>query len=72
LADVGFFATNFASQTPVKRALRQAVNVEEVGDLSDLPPPTLGADTTAVLREAGCTEAEIAAVLATAHTRAEI
>src|SRR6476661_3581225 len=31
LADVGFFETRFASETPVKRTLRQAVNVEEVG-----------------------------------------
>jgi crotonobetainyl-CoA:carnitine CoA-transferase CaiB-like acyl-CoA transferase len=67
LADVGFFATNFASETPVKRALRQPVNVEEVGDRPDLPPPALGADTAAVLREAGCTEAEIAAALANAE-----
>jgi crotonobetainyl-CoA:carnitine CoA-transferase CaiB-like acyl-CoA transferase len=63
LNDVGFFATNFAAATPMKRALRQAVNVENVDASPDLPPPLLGADTTNVLREAGCTEAEIAAAL---------
>lgn len=63
LDDVGFFACNFSADTPMKRSLRQAVNVESVEAAPDLPPPPLGADTEAVLREAGCSEAEIAAVL---------
>ena len=63
LNDVGFFATNFATATPMKRALRQAVNVENVEASCDLSPPLLGADTADVLREAGCSEAEIAAAL---------
>jgi crotonobetainyl-CoA:carnitine CoA-transferase CaiB-like acyl-CoA transferase len=63
LDDVGFFSCNFAAETPVKRTLRQAVNVEDVGVAPDLPPAALGADTETVLREAGCSEAEIAAVL---------
>jgi crotonobetainyl-CoA:carnitine CoA-transferase CaiB-like acyl-CoA transferase len=63
LNDVGFFAPNFGADTPVKRTLRQAVNVEDVTTAPDLPPPPLGADTEALLRQAGCTEAEIAAVL---------
>ena len=66
LQDVGFFTTNFASETPVKRTLRQAVNVENVTTAPDLPPPLLGADTADVLREAGCSEAEIAAATTTA------
>jgi crotonobetainyl-CoA:carnitine CoA-transferase CaiB-like acyl-CoA transferase len=63
LDDVGFFACNFAAETPVKRTLRQAVNVENVASAPDLPPAPFGADTEAVLREAGCSEAEIAAAL---------
>jgi crotonobetainyl-CoA:carnitine CoA-transferase CaiB-like acyl-CoA transferase len=66
LNDVGFFACNFAAETPVRRTLRQAVNVEDVATAPDLPPPPLGADTEVVLRAAGCSEAEIAAVLAAA------
>lgn len=66
LNDVGFFTTNFSGPTPMKRSLRQAVNVENVESAPDLPPPLLGADTAAVLREAGCTEAEIAAALTSA------
>ncbi|HEX5957325.1 MAG TPA: CoA transferase, partial [Hyphomicrobiaceae bacterium] len=63
LNDVGFFACNFAAETPVRRTLRQAVTMEGVETAPDLPPPGLGADTEAVLREAGCSEAEISAVL---------
>jgi crotonobetainyl-CoA:carnitine CoA-transferase CaiB-like acyl-CoA transferase len=69
LADVGFFQTRFARDTPVRRTLRQAVNVEEVGGDPDLPPPPLGADTADVLREAGCSEGEIEAVLPAGGTR---
>ena len=50
-------------ETPVTRTLRQAVNVEDVEAAPDLAPPLLGADTADVLREAGCSEAEIAAAI---------
>jgi crotonobetainyl-CoA:carnitine CoA-transferase CaiB-like acyl-CoA transferase len=63
LTDVGFFEPRFATETPVTRSLRQAVNVEDLLVESDLPPPMLGADTAAVLREAGLTEEEIAAAM---------
>jgi crotonobetainyl-CoA:carnitine CoA-transferase CaiB-like acyl-CoA transferase len=63
LADVEFFTPNFASETPVRRTLRQAVNVESLEKSPDLPPPLLGADTANILRAAGCSEAEIDAAL---------
>jgi crotonobetainyl-CoA:carnitine CoA-transferase CaiB-like acyl-CoA transferase len=64
LADVGFFTPQFATPTPVMRTLRQAMNVEEVATAPDLPPPLLGADTADLLRDAGCSEAEIKAARA--------
>ena len=60
MADVGFFTPNFADDTPVMRTLRQAVNVEHLPVEADLPPPLLGADTADVLRQAGCSEDDIA------------
>ncbi len=64
LKAVGFFDTNFASETPVVRTLRQPVGFGGLERTPDLPPPMLGADTEAVLREAGCTAEEIKAALA--------
>ena len=61
LAAVGFFEPNFARETPVVRTLRHPVNFGGLERMPDLPPPMLGADTEDVLREAGCTEAEIKA-----------
>jgi crotonobetainyl-CoA:carnitine CoA-transferase CaiB-like acyl-CoA transferase len=54
LNDVDFFKPNFSQPTPIRRTLRQAVNVEGVDIVPDLPPPLLGADTADVLRQAGC------------------
>ena len=63
LNDVGFFAANFARDTPVKRAMRLAMNVADIDPEPDLPPPPLGVDGADILREAGCSPAEIAAAL---------
>jgi crotonobetainyl-CoA:carnitine CoA-transferase CaiB-like acyl-CoA transferase len=63
LADVGFFAANFTRDTPVKRSMRLAMNIADVALEPDLPPPSLGADGADILREAGCSTAEIAAAL---------
>ena len=69
LADVGFFAPQLRGRTPVMRTLRQPVNVEAMPATADIPPPLLGADTADVLREAGCSEAEIAQALPAAKRR---
>lgn len=69
LTDVGFFSPNFSAATPVQRTIRLAMNVEEVAVEPDLPVPGLGADTAEVLRAAGCSEAEIAAVTPSAKHR---
>jgi crotonobetainyl-CoA:carnitine CoA-transferase CaiB-like acyl-CoA transferase len=66
---VGFFTPNFAVDTPVKRSLRAPILFGDVPVEPDLPPPLLGADTDAVLREAGLTEVEITAAHQRSTTR---
>jgi crotonobetainyl-CoA:carnitine CoA-transferase CaiB-like acyl-CoA transferase len=61
LNDVDFFKPNFSRPTPIHRALRQAVTVDGVDVVPDLPPPLLGADTADLLRAAGCSEEEVRA-----------
>ena len=61
LQDVGMFETNFQQASLVKRSLRLAMNAEDLDRAPDIAPPMLGADTEVILREAGCTDAEIAA-----------
>ena len=69
LEAVGFFTPNFGSDTPVVRTLRQPVGFDELELSPDLPPPMLGADTEAVLKEAGCSAAEIAAAMPNAGSK---
>jgi crotonobetainyl-CoA:carnitine CoA-transferase CaiB-like acyl-CoA transferase len=61
LAAVDFFTPNFASDTPVQRTLRQPIGFDGLSIAPDLAPPLLGADTEAVLRDAGLTDVEIKA-----------
>ncbi len=61
LAAVDFFTPHFASETPVQRTLRQPISFDGLPKSPDLAPPLLGADTDAVLRAAGLTDAEIKA-----------
>jgi len=62
LRDVDFFAPNGVEAAGQLRALRQPLRYHGVENRPDLPAPGLGADTDAVLREAGYAEAEIAAL----------
>lgn len=62
LKDVGFFAPNGVEAAGQVRALRQPLRYHGVPTKPDLPAPGLGADTDAVLREAGYGDAEIVAL----------
>ena len=57
------FAPELATPTKVQLTLRSAITFDGLNRSPDLPPPRLGADTETVLRDAGCSAAEIAAVL---------
>jgi crotonobetainyl-CoA:carnitine CoA-transferase CaiB-like acyl-CoA transferase len=60
---VGMFEPDFSGPTPVQKSLRSAMTFDGLTRAPDRPPPRLGADTESVLRNAGCTEAEIATVV---------
>jgi crotonobetainyl-CoA:carnitine CoA-transferase CaiB-like acyl-CoA transferase len=62
---VGMFEPDFTAPTPVQKTLRSAITFDGLERRPDRPPPRLGADTESVLRDAGCTDAEIAAVVKT-------
>jgi crotonobetainyl-CoA:carnitine CoA-transferase CaiB-like acyl-CoA transferase len=62
LSAVDFFTPNYASESPVKRTLRQPISFGDLEKSPDLPPPILGADTDRILRAAGLSDAEIKAV----------
>ena len=53
----------------MKRVLRAPINYGDIPREQDLPPPLLGADTDAVLREIGLTDAEINAAIPTKSKR---
>lgn len=63
LTAVGMFEPQFSGPTPMQKSLRSATTFDGLERGPDLPPPRLGADTESVLRNAGCTDVEIAAVL---------
>ncbi|MBY0336503.1 MAG: CoA transferase [Acetobacteraceae bacterium] len=63
LAAVGFFDPNGLEAAGQARAIRQPVLFPGLDARPDRPAPALGADTEAVLREAGCSPEEIAAVI---------
>ncbi len=67
---VGFFAPNFSEVTPITRTLRAPITFDGLATSPDRPPPRLGADTEAILREAGLSAAEISAAIATPTKRA--
>ncbi len=67
LAAVDFFTPNFSGDPPIKRTLRHPVVFNGLTSTTDLPPPLLGADTASVLKEIGCSDAEIAAVQQAHH-----
>ena len=59
LTAVGFFEPNFSRPTPIKRSLRQAIQCSGVEAIPDAVPPTLGADTQALLAELGMSATDI-------------
>jgi crotonobetainyl-CoA:carnitine CoA-transferase CaiB-like acyl-CoA transferase len=63
LAAVGMFTPDFATPTKVQASLRPATTFDGIATAPNRPPPRLGEHTADVLKAAGCTDADIAAVL---------
>ncbi len=63
LQAIGFYEPNFDRPTPIKRVLRAPISFSDLPREQDLPPPMLGADTEAVLKQAGLSNDEIQAAI---------
>jgi crotonobetainyl-CoA:carnitine CoA-transferase CaiB-like acyl-CoA transferase len=64
LLATGVFEPNFATPTPMRRALRQPIVASATPRLPDRAPPSLGEDTEAILAEIGYSAREIGELLA--------
>jgi crotonobetainyl-CoA:carnitine CoA-transferase CaiB-like acyl-CoA transferase len=64
LSDVDFFKVGSSYPEAIKRMLPQPVVFEGIAPEQDSPPPALGADTRAVLREFGYSSMEIDELMA--------
>lgn len=65
LADIGFFDVAPSYPAEIKRMLPQPVHFSGIAAEPDTPPPPLGADSRAVLDEAGLGASEIDRLIAT-------
>jgi len=63
LKAVGFFEPNFQGETGIVRTLRQPVIFRGLEAAPDRTPPSLGADTRALLTDLGYSDAEIGTLL---------
>jgi len=64
LADVGFFHVDPSYPVDIIRALQQPIRFSGIEPCWDRPPPALGADSRAVLRQCGLETSEIEALIA--------
>ena len=63
LKEVGFFEPKFAAESGILRTLRQPVMFRGLDATPDHAPPSLGADTRALLGELGYSDAEADALI---------
>lgn len=72
LADIGFFDVAPSYPPEIKRMLPQPVHFSGIAPRPDMPPPALGADSRAILRESGFGDGEIEALIAAGVVAATI